>query len=574
MIKHTSFLLAGALLLSAPFTMAGPLSVQIKHKDIGFKNSPSSVALNCLSEVNFPGRTTTVHYNSAVEPFLAVNPQESCKAVAVWQQDRISNGGALEIGIAHTEDGGKKWCRTTIPFQACNGGITARTSDVWVSYSADGKKVYLSVLSTNITTNPNTQNQQGVTAAFSEDNGKTWSNPTFVKAETIPQSEGLLDDKNSITADPLIADNAYIVWDRFPTAESFHSDTWITRTTNGGLSWEDSRPIYNPFLDPGLISNGIENDNQTINNIVVGLPNGDLLCFTNRIYAKPGVTDEQYMNDAFPFQFTASDIAVIRSTDKGLTWSQTATQVAVGDTNADYTCGYQIEGDKITQGLGTFLRTASGGATLFSVAVDKKSGALYVVWEDARFNTPGNQLHQIALSASYDNGVTWSTPVKVSRTPDNAPNPQAITPSVAVNDRGQVGILYHDFRKSPAPCVTVDGGTSTLTNSWFAVYQNVFPSAGSTGMGLDFIGETDLSCNPYIIENGPRSGSRGAMTNGDYNSVQAAGNSFYALYIESLKGPFTPAGTVIDNPETGTLILDNNRRTAPFFSKISVKPSA
>ncbi len=570
MIKHSSFLLAGALLLSAPFTMAGPLTVHVKHKEIGFKNSPSSIAPECLLEQNFPfpGVTTTIYRNSVVEPFLAVNPQDPCKAVAVWQQDRISNAGALEIGIAHTEDGGKKWCRTIIPFQACNGGLAARVTDPWVSYSADGKRVYFTALNFNIITDPNTQNQQGITALFSDDNGKSWSNPTFVSADTFPFSEGGLDDKNSITADPILPDNAYLVWDRFLSPTSFHSDTWFTRTTNGGLSWEDSRPIYNPFLDPGLISNGIENDNQTIGNIIVGLPNGDLLCFINRLYAPPGTTDEQYMNDSFPFQFLTSDIAVIRSTDKGLTWSQTATQIAVGDANSDFTCGYRIEAGKIVEGVGTQLRTSVGAVVLFSVAVDKKSGALYVVWEDARFNTPGNQLHQVALSASYDNGVTWSDPVKVSRTPNNAPNPQAFTPSVAVNDRGEVGILYHDFRNNSSAC-----SDKTNTNTWFAVYQSVFPEGGSTGIGLTFIGEKGLSCEPYIIENGPVTGL-GVMTNGDYNSLQTNGNKFYALYVESFKGPFSPAQTVIDNPEAGTLILDNNRRTAPFFSKISVKHSA
>ncbi|MBA3752426.1 exo-alpha-sialidase [Candidatus Dependentiae bacterium] len=563
MVKNSRFLLAGALLLSMPFSvLGGTISVHPKHKDIGFVNSPSSVRTECLLDAGLPGRTTTVYQNSAVEPFLAVNPKNPCQAVAVWQQDRISNGGALEIGIAHTENGGKKWSRTIIPFQRCNGGITARSSDPWVSYSADGKKVYLTVLNFNDIIDPNTQNQQGITALYSEDNGKSWSNPIFVKANTFTAP---IDDKNSITADPVIADNAYLVWDTFLSSESFHSDTWFTRTTTGGLSWEDSRPIYNPFLDPELKSNGIENDSQTIGNIVVSLPNGELLCFMNRIYARPGTTDEEYINDTFPFKFLTSDIAVIRSSDKGLTWNQTATQIAAGDANNTYTCGYEIQAGKIVKGLGTLLRTAAGQAIVFSVAVDKKTGALYVVWQDARFNTPGNQLSQIVLSASHDNGVTWSTPVKVSRTPDNAPNPQAFTPSVAVNDRGQVGILYHDFRCNSSAC-----SEKTNTNTWFALYNNVLPAAGSTGMGLDFVEEKGLSGHPYIVENGPVTGL-GVMTNGDYQGLEAVNNTFYALYTESFKGPFKPATTIFDTPESGKLILDNNRRTAPFFSKIKVK---
>nr|MBA2306665.1 hypothetical protein [Candidatus Dependentiae bacterium] len=106
-------------------------------------------------------------------------------------------------------------------------------------------------------------------------------------------------------------------------------------------------------------------------------------------------------------------------------------------------------------------------------------------------------------------------------------------------------------------------------DTWFALYNTVLPGKGSTGIGLDFVGEKRLSCESYIMENGPV--ARGFMTNGDYNSLQTSlNNKFYALYIQSFKGPFTPAQTVIDSPATGKLILDNNRRTAPFFSKIAV----
>ncbi|MBA2307479.1 exo-alpha-sialidase, partial [Candidatus Dependentiae bacterium] len=338
MIKYSSFLLAGALLLSIPAFVGAkqPISVQIKNKEIGFKNNPNRISTECLLAEAIPGRTTIVHYNSPVESFLAVNPQNACQAVAVWQQDRISNGGALDIGIAHTEDGGKSWSDSTIPFQNCNGGFTARSSDVWVSHSADGKKVYIGTLHVNAVRDPNTQNQAGITVTFSEDNGKNWSNPHFVIAATTPLAEAVVIDKPSITADPVVADNVYMTWDSFISPISGHSDTWFARTTNGGLSWEDSRLIYNPFLDPGLKTNDIPEQNQTINNIVVGLPNGDLLCFTNRLYAPPGTTEEQWNNDVFPFQFLTSDIACIRSTDKGVTWSQTATQIAVGDANNDF----------------------------------------------------------------------------------------------------------------------------------------------------------------------------------------------------------------------------------------------
>jgi hypothetical protein len=61
--------------------------------------------------------------------------------------------------------------------------------------------------------------------------------------------------------------------------------------------------------------------------------------------------------------------------------------------------------------------------------VDPVSGALYAVWQGARFNG----FDEIAYSQSTDGGLTWTPPVKINLTPGNA-NPlrrQAFLPSVA-----------------------------------------------------------------------------------------------------------------------------------------------
>ena len=565
MLKRFCFITLGALLGSTPsFSInAKNLSISIKSRNIGFRHSPASITPECLAADTFPGFSTKLWYNTAVEPSLAVNPKNKKYIVAAWQQDRFDNGGALETGIAWSEDCGKTWNRTIIPYQNCNGGITGRSSDPWLSYSADGSRVYLCSLNFNIATDSNTQNQEGVTVSYSKNNGKTWSNPHFIASSpNTRESSFPIIDKNSITTDPLIAKNAYATWDTFLNPDSFHSDTWFTRTTTGGKSWEKSRLIYNPFLDPGLKSNGIENDCQTINNIIVVLPNGNLLCFMTRIYAKPGATDEQFTTDSFPYKYTIFDSACIRSTDHGITWDSTATQIAVFDGIDFYTCGYEIKDGQIIKGIGERCRTAC--PLIFSVAVNPSNGNLYIAWEGSLFNTPGNQLPQIALATSRDGGFTWSAPAKVSRTPSNAPNPQAFTPSVAVSESGEVGVLYHDFRNSPASCTP-----QTKTTTWFALYEEVAPHKGSTGIGLNFKSEVNLSCHSYIMENGPLTGI-GFMTNGDYESLIAFNHRFYALYTQSHKGPFSPAETVIDSPTEGTVIVDNNRRTSPFFSKLTV----
>lgn len=558
--------------------------------NIGYPKGKSSVPLTpeCLFPQLGPiaRSSVTIYARSVVEPTIAVNPKNRNHLVASWQQDRINNGGALEAAIAYSRNGGKTWHRTQIPLQICIGGINQRISDVWLSYAPDGKRVYLTVLVINASTELNTQNQAGIIVSVSEDDGKTWSIPHFVASSQLILGESSqlpFDDKNSITADRNHSKFAYCVWDRFPQSFSNHSDSQISRTTDGGKTWSPNQILYNPFPDLTIHgqSNGIENDNQTLNNIVVVLPdagddhssrrysdhnknlqlNGDLLNFMVRIYAKPGATNEEFVGDSFPFQFTLFDIASVRSKDRGVTWEPNANVITPFIANLVFTGGYTYnEEGQITDGIGTQLRT---GDQVPSYNVNPRNGFLYVAFQTGQFRS--DQLPQIGLLRSEDGGLTWSQAVKVSRTPQNAPNPQAFSPFVAVTEEGYVGILYHDFRHDDK-----SNPNETKTDAWLAIYREV-KGEGSTGIGLEFVKEKRLSRHSYIIQNGPNT-TQGVMTNGDYPFLVAEGNLFYALYVKSRNGPFNPAVPILTNPTTGgVLLLDNNYRTAPFVSIVKAE---
>ena len=130
-------------------------------------------------------------------------------------------------------------------------------------------------------------------------------------------------------------------------AAAFRSFAWFARSDDNGASYD----VVKPILDPG-------NKAQTIGNQIVVLPNGDLVMLFDLI-----------RNVGTPANrgFTA---AVMRSTDKGDTWSA------------------PIEIDRmITDGVtdpadGHAVRT---GDLLPQIAVDDESGDLYVVWQDDRF---------------------------------------------------------------------------------------------------------------------------------------------------------------------------------------------
>ncbi|MBA3752514.1 exo-alpha-sialidase, partial [Candidatus Dependentiae bacterium] len=534
---------------------------------------------------------------SAVSPTLAVNPVDEKQMVAVWQQDRFSaGGGALDIAIARTNNRGDTWCLSTFPFQICNKGISARTTNPIISYSVDGKRVYLLAVPFNVKNDPNTLNQSQVAVSVSEDNGKNWSipHPLNATSRTVENPlEGPTFFNTAITADTDLPENAYAAWINVPDITNTRAILEYSRTTDGGKSWEAHRTLYDPSKDTVLV-NQLSNGSPLTVSAGLGqirrIPNGDLVCIISRSYPAPGTSDDCFLNDTFPFACSLTDLAVVRSTDNGMTWDTIATQIAnlsspvTTSPNPIHTCGYTIENGVITAGRGTNIRTP-GAFGIPITAVNPVNGNLYVAWEDGRFNFPGNQLNQIALSTSRDGGLTWSEPVKVSRTPNNAPNAQAFTATLAVNRKGEVGLLYHDFRNSPAPCViNVDGGTSTLTNSWFALYKEVPQGTGTLPQaGLTFVKEVGLSTQPYIIENGVPTaglnaqgqGGRGIITNSDQEGLIAGKICFYALYGQSHKGPFTPSQQVIGDSTIpggcdleGCLSVNNNRRVTPFFSTI------
>ena len=111
-------------------------------------------------------------------------------------------------------------------------------------------------------------------------------------------------------------------------------------------------------------------------------------------------------------------VAVIRSTDKGESWSKKAIIVApdqaVGENDPEpIHCRPFITGDPPC----TIVRS---DGVIVDLAVDYSSGPhhgrLYVTWQDHQDNPHGDDL--IMLSHSDDGGQTWSAPEKVNQTPE------------------------------------------------------------------------------------------------------------------------------------------------------------
>ena len=340
-----------------------------------------------------------------VEPYVAVNPTNSLNVIGVWQQDRWSNGGAQGLIAANSFDAGLSWNRHPLPTSNCAGGTPAnggdyeRASDPWISFSPTGIAYAIS-LSFN-----DSDGTSAMLVTRSGDGGDTWSNPITLRSD----GNQVLNDKESITADPTDANYVYAEWDRINSKG--YGPAWFARTTDGGQSWGTAHIIY----DPGQNATA---GNQTLGNIIVVLPNGTLLDLFDEIDYAGG-------------QYTAA-YKVIRSTDQGASWS---TPIKVGDELAIGASDPQT---------GEAIRDGSG---LADIAVGP-GGSIYVAWQDARFSN--GQHDGIALSSSSDNGLTWTSPVEINA--DHSV--QAFTPSISVLNDGTLVVTYYDLRND-----TPDPGT-------------------------------------------------------------------------------------------------------------------
>ena len=399
------------------------------------------------------GQAGVVHTNAEVEPMVAVDPTNPSRLIGVWQQDRWSNGGARGNMTGVSVDGGRTWTQRAAPFSRCTGGDYARASDPWVTISPSGVAYQIAIAFDGQVFAAGSSS--AVLVSRSTDGGDTWSPAVTL----IHDGVSFFNDKESITADPTDARHVYAVWDRLDA--SGEGPTWFSRTTDGGVTWEPARSIH----DPGPT-------NQTINNQIVVLPDGTLVDFFTQLDSAP----------------SRQTLTVIRSQDKGLTWSG---PVVVSPVQA---LGTQ---DPET---GTPVRDA---ALLGAIAAGP-DGSLVAVWQDSRFS--GGQRDGIALSRSTDGGFTWSTAARVNRDP----TVQAFVPSVAVRSDGTIGVTYYDFRSNTSDRATLP------TDYWLARSTD----GGATWRESRVAGPFDLAIAP----------SAGGLFLGDYQALVGIGNAFVPFY--------------------------------------------
>ena len=408
----------------------------------------------------------TLFVNAEVEPSVAVNPLNPNNLVGSWQQDRWSNGGSQGIVVANSFDGGATWSARPLPFSRCGGGTAAnggdfdRASDPWNTFAIDGNAYQLALTFTGTTFGAGSET--ALLVARSSDGGATWGPTTTL----IRDGAGFFNDKGSITADPRDARFVYATWDRL--VASGGGPTMFARSVDNGRTWSAPVAIH----DPGVRA-------QTLGNVIVLLRDGTLVdLFTQIGFAPVGTSSASLM--------------VIRSSDRGLTWSapiKIADLLAVG--TADPQTGIPVR----------------DAAILGEIAVDP-AGNLIVVWQDARFSAGARDA--VAISRSTDGGLSWSAPQAIN----GAPGAAAFVPVVAARGDGVIGVLYYDLRDDTSDPATL------LTDLWLARSTD----AGRTWTEARLAGPFDLTI-------APRTDSGYFL--GDYQGMTATASRFVALFAST-----------------------------------------
>jgi hypothetical protein len=436
-------------------------------------SGPSPFPPGCATNPG-PG---TLYRNAEVQPHLSVDPRNPRHLVGAYQVDRWSTVAAQGVVSVTSFDGGWSWKQAVPRLSECSGNTGfKRATDAWTTIAPDGTAYLVTLSMTGGSFEPGSAN--GVMVSRSDNGGTSWADPVVLARA----GDSSFNDLPSGTADPSDSRYVYVVWTGLTLLSDtdFVGPTFLRRSSDGGRTWEPARAIY----DPGL------NSETTANKIVI-LPDGTLVNIFAR-YRQSGAV---------------VDLAAIRSTDKGITWSA-----------PDVISSQQWAGTKDPE-TGTPVRD---GAQLPQAAADGQ-GTLYVSWQDSRFTNGVRD--NIVISRSTDAGHTWITPAPV-----NADlTVPAFSSALAAQRDGTVGVSYYDFRgNTPDP--------ATLPTDYWLVTSH---DNGVTWTERHIAGPFDLATAPKVDRPVP------SFYLGDYHSLVAVNRSFAALFPMTTGDPQNPTDIFI-----------------------------
>ena len=417
-------------------------------------------------ELTTSGRVTL---DSQTEPMVSVNQSNRSNVVGIWQEDRWTSGGSRNLVIGTSFDGGRTWAN--IPLQGVSilaGGEFQRVTDPWVDFGPSNR-VYAFSLGFDDTGPDN-----GLFVSTSTDGGLTWGAPVPV---IVDRQFEFFNDKNALTADDWGSSpnrgNVYVAWDRLvedplgqPFVGTYTGPALFSRSTDGGATFSPPKVVF-----------ATGTNKQTIGNVPVVFPNGDVAVLGT--YFENGSLGKN-----------SQKLWLTLSKDGGQTF--TPPQLVMDMQSLP------VPG----------LRTGDT-VPMFAVAPD---GTLYATWQDIRFSN--GKRNDVLVTSSRDEGQTWSMPLKVNDTPIGAQD--AFTPTIAVDAKGRVGVLYYDLRDD-----TSTKDSAFMTAEWLTT---------STDGGRTWSASRRVT--PTFDH--AAAAQAGGYFLGDYQGLDSAGTSFQPFFAANL----------------------------------------
>ena len=365
------------------------------------------------------------------EPHIARSQVDPDFLVAIFQEGRFTDGGAVDCGYSVTQDGGLSWTRALIPgLTTTSGGPYPRATDPVVGIDLSDR----AFLCTEAATDP-AFTQGVILVSRSLDRGATVEPPSIVFQPTVT---GDFPDKPWMAVNTFDgtahAGRVLVTWTEFGTTDA--SPILRSYSDDHGVSWGSAAAIHDAttmaqgsqpvFLHDGRLAivywnfgeSGFGGDDGAAApgpeeiEVVVSSNGGQTFGAPQTVttvsrYAPPSIRSGVFLPSAASDRTTnnlyvvyqgldvpgAPRIFFTKSTNAGTSWS---TPIAVSD---------------------------NPGTGVFNAAISAAPGGqhLTVVFYDQRDNTPGNTTQcNVYLAQSLDGGATWQPNIRLTNITTNA----------------------------------------------------------------------------------------------------------------------------------------------------------